>query len=235
MTVTISATYNLGSDGYAVSIGVFDLDAWWATGTAQSSQGYTCHAEHTGEAFCGYIPSSRSGSDVVTFELTHNSVKTYRLRASVELYYSNAQLIQGASTFQDFFIVVSQGTSATTASQSTPTTQTFATLTPQVTNPAVTSSAGSLQAGPAQGDGIVYLVIVVGIAVVVGLLYFAKKLPIPSLSRTTGTRKRRQAKRTQASQPMGDQGTLTVARSVVPAYHEIANSAKNAVQRWCEK
>ena len=106
VTVTVGATYDLGASGYAVGIGIFDLDAWWATGTAQSSE-YTCHSNPPNQAFCGYAPTSRSGSDVVTFELTLNTVKTYRLRASVELFYSNAQLIQGASTFQDFLIVVS--------------------------------------------------------------------------------------------------------------------------------
>jgi hypothetical protein len=106
VTVTVGATYDLGSSGYAVGIGIFDLDAWWATGSAQSSR-YTCHSNPPGQAFCGYIPTARSGSDAVTFELTLNTVKTYRLRASVELFHSNAQLISGASTFQDFSIVVS--------------------------------------------------------------------------------------------------------------------------------
>ena len=71
----------------------------------------TCHV-NTGQlaqqAFCSYIPSTPSGSDVVVFQLTFSTVKTYRLRASVELYYSNAQLISSASTFQDFTISVTE-------------------------------------------------------------------------------------------------------------------------------
>jgi len=112
VTVVVAATYNLGSNGYAVSVGIFDRDAWWAAGTAQSSQN-TCHI-YPNEALCGYIPKSASGSDVVTFHLQFSSVKTYRLRAAVELYYSNAQLISGASTFQDFSITVQSTSQAST-------------------------------------------------------------------------------------------------------------------------
>lgn len=111
VTVVVAATYNLGSNGYAVSVGIFDRDAWWAPGTAQSSQN-TCHI-YPNEALCSYIPKSASGSDVVTFDLQFSSVKTYRLRAAVELYYSNAQLISSASIFQDFTITVQPGPSST--------------------------------------------------------------------------------------------------------------------------
>lgn len=108
VTVTVSIAYALGPQGYAVSVGIFDLDAWWATGTA-SSAGNTCLSTlHADDAYCGYVPTLPLGSDVVTFQLTFNSVKTYRLRASVEIYNSNAQVISGASTFQDFSITVSQ-------------------------------------------------------------------------------------------------------------------------------
>ncbi len=110
VTVRVGATYDLGSNGYSVLIGIFDLDAWWAIGSAVSEEN-TCHT-YTGqagqEAFCAYIPSTPSGSDVVIFQLTFSTVKTYRLRASVELFYSNAQLISSASTFQDFTISVTE-------------------------------------------------------------------------------------------------------------------------------
>ncbi len=129
--IRVGATYNLGPTGYAVLVGIFDLDAWWAIGTAASTQSM-CHP-YTGpsgqEAFCTYIPSTTSGSDVVIFQLIFSSVKTYRLRASVELFYSNAQLISGSSTFQDFSIVVSETsalsqTTQITSSQQAPTSTT---------------------------------------------------------------------------------------------------------------
>ncbi|HKM75402.1 MAG TPA: zinc-ribbon domain-containing protein [Candidatus Bathyarchaeia archaeon] len=115
VTVTLSATYDLGSSGYAVSIGIFDYDASaWATGTASSTAASCLPTTHPDTAFCAYIPSTRSGSGTVTFQLTFSSVKTYRLRASVEIYYNNAQVIWDARTTQDFSIVVSQNPSSST-------------------------------------------------------------------------------------------------------------------------
>lgn len=107
VTVVVAATYDLGPNGFAVSIGILDRDSSlpWATGTAQSSKN-TCHI-FTNQALCAYIPKSATGSDVVTFNLQFSQGKTYRLSAAVELYYSNATLIQSANTFRDFSIVVS--------------------------------------------------------------------------------------------------------------------------------
>ena len=139
VTVTVAAAYDLGSNGYAVSIGIFDLDASWAVGTATSSQN-TCH-QYTGNlwdhAYCTYIPTSTTGSDVVTFELLFTSVKTYRLRASVELFDANVQLISSASMFQDFTLAVSAATTSQT------TTQIYTTSTPSLQMPQVPQSTTS--------------------------------------------------------------------------------------------
>jgi hypothetical protein len=120
--VTVAATYDLGSNGYAVGIGIFDLDAsQWVSGAAQSSQN-KCQpltGQAANHAFCLYLPASTSGSDVVTLDLIFSSVKTYRLRAEVELFDSNAQLISGANTFQDFSIAVQSSPQGYSGVQST--------------------------------------------------------------------------------------------------------------------
>lgn len=144
VTVRVGATYDLGSNGYAVSIGIFDLDAWWAYGTATSEEN-TCHIYASGQmaqqAFCGYIPSTRSGSDVIIFQLTFSTVKTYRLRASVELYDSHANLLSGVNTFQDFSITVqsASNTEAAYTPYTTPNAITSPSL--QMPQPVVTSSS----------------------------------------------------------------------------------------------
>ncbi len=143
-TVRVGATYNLGSEGYAVSIGIFDQEAWWAYGTAVSESN-VCH-QNTGQleqqAFCAYIPNTRTGSDVVVFQLTFSTVKTYRLRASVELYTSNAQNIASSNTFQDFTITV------TGTQQSQPITSLiYQVYTPTYSNYQPTTNQGSPQTG----------------------------------------------------------------------------------------
>jgi hypothetical protein len=121
VTVAVAIAYDLGANGSAVSIGIFDLDGGsWAVGTGTSSQN-TCH-QYTGElwghAYCTYTPTSTTGTDVITFELLFTSAKTYRLRASVELFDANVQLISSASMFQDFTIAVSAATTSLTSTQS---------------------------------------------------------------------------------------------------------------------
>src|SRR5208282_931260 len=71
VTVTVAATYNLGTTAYGISIGILNMPSvphGWAKGTATSSQN-TCHENriNAGLAYCAYIPTSASGSDVVTF------------------------------------------------------------------------------------------------------------------------------------------------------------------------
>jgi len=148
VTVRVGATYDLGSNGYAVSIGIFDLDAWWATGTATSEEN-TCHTYTSGQiaqqAFCGYVPSTHSGSDVVIFQLTFSTVKTYKLRASVELYDSKANLISGVNTFQDFTITVQSTSNSLVTYTPTPSavTSTPSLQMPQPPQPEITQSTNN--------------------------------------------------------------------------------------------
>src|SRR5208282_3308778 len=120
VTVTVAATYNLGATAYAVSIGILDMPSvphGWAKGTATSSEN-TCHENriNAGLAYCAYIPTSASGSDVVTFNLKLNSsMPMYSLRAAVELYSSNGQTISNASTYQDFSVAIPNVSTATTS------------------------------------------------------------------------------------------------------------------------
>lgn len=178
--VTVAATFNLGSQGYAVSIGILDLDDWWTKGTAASSE-QTC-SQLTGqmaeEAFCAYIPTSRYGSDMVTFHLKFNSAKTYRLRAGVELFYSNAQLIPNVNTFQDFFIVVSAAPTST-KSQAYPTLVASTTSVLQMPQPpqsATSQGANNMQQ--------IVLVIAVMAAVALGsLILYSRRGKLPRITR----------------------------------------------------
>lgn len=173
VTVTVAATYDLGSNGYAVSIGIFDLDASWGVGTGTSSQN-TCH-QYTGDlwghAYCTYIPTSTTGSDVVTFALLFASVKTYRLRASVELFDANVQLISSASMFQDFTITVSAATTSLTP------TQVYATSTPSLQLPQPPQTSTTPQSTTNMPQLATALAVIAAVVIVVVLLYTRRREP----------------------------------------------------------
>lgn len=116
VNVTVTSGYSLGLNGYAVSVGIWDLYSVgtglekWARGTGWSSSG-ECELNNT--ALCVYTPNATSGSYSATFELTFSMVKTYWMKAVVELYDRKYALVPNTDTVNDFSISVSPNPNVT--------------------------------------------------------------------------------------------------------------------------
>ncbi len=110
VTITVSATYELG---YARNLGVFiwDMDASdYASGTASSSSPDSCVAaanlgKYANSAACILIPSSSSGSEIVTFSLQLSTPKTYHLEAGSALFDASSNVVTGSLTESTSFYV----------------------------------------------------------------------------------------------------------------------------------
>lgn len=101
--------------------GIFDKDTGsYAGGTASSSPDHCLPVTGTyaNAAGCPIVPTSSSGSESVTFTLQLYSVKTYGLTIFVAIADSSVNVIQEATSKQDFSITVSNMVSLNVHAQS---------------------------------------------------------------------------------------------------------------------
>jgi hypothetical protein len=115
ITITLSASYNTNNayNAYAFIAGIEDATlapGYYVTGTAYSSSNICAsRAEtfHPNSASCGYVLTSTSGSDTITFHLTLSSQQDYHLYVSTWLVDRSGNILQSSVSQQMFTISVS--------------------------------------------------------------------------------------------------------------------------------
>lgn len=100
LTVTVSATYDLGYNGKYLTLLVWNLGTTaYATGTSSSDVCMSnAGTEYSDSAACTFIPTSSTGSVTIAFNLQFNTAQTYQLEGAAGITDSSGNVIALTAT-----------------------------------------------------------------------------------------------------------------------------------------